>query len=414
MAVNMTHREFSLTQPVKMIHLNDVFQLDLNIWSSSPGLPWKELGYKTKREIRDDPDAVRRVRWFWHRIKQGEVIHAPDSCAFVRSHLVPIGENKVRAVWGYPATLTFGEAMFAVPLIDAYKNVFKPYLAYGFETGTGGFRKLWRRFAKHDKFYCLDFKSFDKTVPAWLINHAFDILEYNIDFVHYQDYGTADARKNHRMWQYIRNYFINTPIRLCNGERYRKSQGVASGSYFTQLIDSIVNSIITNYWCLRLTGSAPADYLVLGDDSIVASNCDVDLDDIDDLVQTLGMKINLKKSMKSRSLAKCTFLGYSIGPDGIPFKDRDDLMASIYYPERPDKSWDDVASRALGILYANLGWHNDVHQFCDAIVRFKPFDLHLTRPQIKYMRFVLGLSEENIGKLPPPSQFDFTIKLHQG
>lgn len=54
-----------------MIHLNDVFQEDLEIWSKSPGLPWKDLGYKTKGDIKRDPEAIRRVRYFWHLVKAG-------------------------------------------------------------------------------------------------------------------------------------------------------------------------------------------------------------------------------------------------------------------------------------------------------------------------------------------------------
>ena len=45
-------------------NLNDVFQLDLDIWDKSPGLPWTQIGYKTKGDIKHDPDAVRSVGVF--------------------------------------------------------------------------------------------------------------------------------------------------------------------------------------------------------------------------------------------------------------------------------------------------------------------------------------------------------------
>lgn len=55
-----------------MLHLNDVFaKKDLEIWNRSPGLPWKELGYKTKGDIQHDPDAIARIRLFWHKVKTG-------------------------------------------------------------------------------------------------------------------------------------------------------------------------------------------------------------------------------------------------------------------------------------------------------------------------------------------------------
>lgn len=408
LAVSNAHRDFKLAVPIKMLHLNEVFQQDLPIWSSSPGLPWKDCGYKTKGDIKRDPEAVRRVRKFWHKVKRGEPLRPPDSLAYVRSHLVPIGEEKVRAVWGYPATMTFGEAVFALPLINAYKKCVRPVIAYGYETAIGGFSKLYRRFVNRKRYYCLDFKSFDKTLPEWLINYAFDILEYNIDFSHYQGYGVADARWNHGMFDYIRNYFIHTTIRMCNGERYRKNSGVASGSYFTQLIDSICNAILVQYWCLKLTGRPPVDYIVFGDDSLVAVDTVVDIDDINDLMQLLGMKLNLKKSMASRYLIGCTFLGYEIGIGGLPSKPENDLLASLFYPEFPDKEWDNVATRALGLMYANLGVHSGVHHLCEEIVRFKHFDLHLSRNQQRFLNFVLGI---DVKELKLKSQMSFFSDL---
>ncbi|CAK9811089.1 hypothetical protein ANTPLA_LOCUS6836 [Anthophora plagiata] len=61
---------------------------DLPIWSSSPGLPWNQQGYKTMGDIRHDRDAIQRVRYFWHRVKRGERVYNPDCCAFVRPQIV--------------------------------------------------------------------------------------------------------------------------------------------------------------------------------------------------------------------------------------------------------------------------------------------------------------------------------------
>lgn len=60
-AIRRTASAFQLREHVPLIHLNDVFKQDLPIWSSSPGLPWTNLGYRNKAAIRDDPDAVQRV-----------------------------------------------------------------------------------------------------------------------------------------------------------------------------------------------------------------------------------------------------------------------------------------------------------------------------------------------------------------
>lgn len=401
LAISAVRRDFQLPQRVKMLHLNEVFQQDLPIWSASPGLPWRQLGYRTKGDVRRDPDAVSQIRRFWHFIKRGARYSAPDSLCYVRSHLVPVGESKIRAVWGYPATMTFGEAVFALPLIDGFKRHVQGFIGYGYETAVGGFKRLWRRFCGRKRFYCVDFKSFDKSVPEWLIDIAFDILETNVDFVHYQGYGVADARLNHRMWCYIRDYFKNTTIRLCNGERYVKRSGVASGSYFTQLIDSVVNAILVNWWSLRLSGVYPEDYLVFGDDSLVALTTSVDIDDIDEMMQEIGMKVNMKKSFTTKLLEKCYFLGYYVGKNGIPYKDEVDLLASLYYPEHPDKTWDDLASRALGIGYASLGCSDLVYSLCLAITSNRPYKLTIGRSMERYMKYVLGLESLDLPPEPP-------------
>lgn len=279
---------------VKMMHLIDVFREDLPIWSRSPGLPWKDVGYKTNADIRDDPDAVNSVRKFWHYVKLGEKMNPPDCCAFVRSHKTKYPETKVRAIWEYPATMTFGEAVFAVPLIKAYQKGNSP-LAYGLEVGNGGFRRLKNDFTTYRHYLGLDFRKFDKTVPAWLIEKAFIILAYNIDFTHYGEYGVPDAHKMWRMFEYIQNYFINTTIRLANGDRFQKNSGVASGSYFTLLIDLIVNYILGTWFSL--------EQKVMGDEFFVGCTKKPDMDQMQLLAKSIGMEINIAKS--------CQYIKYS-------------------------------------------------------------------------------------------------------
>nr|QVG74789.1 RNA-dependent RNA polymerase [Riboviria sp.] len=401
-AIRRTCRAFQLPELVKPLHLNDVFKQDLPIWSASPGLPWTYYGYKTKGDIRKDPDAINRIRHFWHRIKTGQNIHLPDCCAFVRSHICKKGESKVRAVWGYPATVTFAEAMFALPLIRAYQTYRTP-IAYGYETGVGGMRKIFQQFK--GKYYLgVDFSKFDKTLPAWLIRIAFDILAYNINFKQYQDYGVPVASSLIKVWYVLVDYCINTRIRMCNGERYLKKAGLASGSYFTQLIGSICNHILLTYAALRHDIEIK-DILVFGDDSIMGVDEQFTPDDIQKVLSPFGLVVNVAKSGYSKNISNLMFLGYQIN-DGFPKKAREKAIASLVWPERNDRKWDDLASRALGILYANLGVDPYVDWICRTIVKLKPFDLALTRDQDRYLR-MLRLEV----KKDPPSMLDFLLRI---
>nr|APG78199.1 RdRp [Wuhan insect virus 24] len=401
-AIRRTRHAFQLPELVKPLHLNDVFQQDLPIWSSSPGLPWTQYGYKTKGDIRKDPDAINRIRHFWHRIKTGHNIRLPDCCAFVRSHICKSGEAKVRAVWGYPATVTFAEAMFALPLIRAYQTYRTP-IAYGYETGIGGMRKIFQQF-KGQYFLGIDFTKFDKTLPAWLIRTAFDILAYNIDFTKYQDHGVPFAPALLKMWNLLSDYCINTRIRMCNGERYMKRAGLASGSYFTQLVGSICNHILLTYAALK-RGVEIRDILVFGDDSILSTDDSLTPDDIQDALEPFGLVINVAKSGYSKNISNLSFLGYRIN-DGFPKKAREKSFASLVWPERNDRNWDDLASRALGIMYANLGVDPVVDYVCRRIVEFRSFDIVLTRDQQRY----LSMLKLEIGR-DVPTMLEFMLRL---
>lgn len=405
-AISKTADAFDLQQDIPMLHLNDLFRYDLNIWAKSPCLPWIQHGYRSKSEVRDDPKAVERIRWFWHRVKNSAEISAPDCCAFVRSHLTDAGDSKVRAVWGYPMTVTMGEAVFAVPLIEAYQTQRGHPIAYGYETAVGGVRKLIDEISGPGWYCALDFKSFDKTVPALLIEYAFKILSQNIDFGNYRWKGVARAKCMLRMYEYLKRYFINTPIRLSNGERYRKRSGVASGSYFTQLIDSIINYLIITWLCLETQGEFPEYLRVLGDDSVMRLRRPLDLNKVQELLSSIGMMLNLEKCVQSENLSELTFLGYQISY-GLPSKPFNKWMASLLYPEYPDESWDDVASRATGLLYANMGCDHQFDQLCRTIITQRDFVLKL-KPDLKMRLQIMGFKEI---KHEPPDRFYFLTLL---
>ncbi|APG78179.1 RdRp [Beihai barnacle virus 13] len=404
-AIADAYKEFGIGD-VKMLHLNDVMTYKgVDIWNRSPGLPWRQHGYKTKGEVVSDMDAQRSIRWFWHRIKDGAQMRAPDCSAFTRSHVCKVGEEKVRAVWGYPMTITMGEAVFAIPLIEAYKARGSP-IAYGYEISVGGARKIFRDMQTSEFKAALDLESFDKRVPRQLIEHAFDILAQNINFMEYRDRGIADVRRNIRMWEYLKQYFLDTPVRLCTGERYLKRGGVPSGSYFTQLVDSIVNYILVVWLAYELTGKKPRYLKVMGDDSIAGLDSPFHLHEADALLRTVGMKLNVPKSILSKDVADLTFLGYKIN-NGIPSRPFDKWIASLVYPETEDESWDDVATRALGLLYANCGVDSSFDRLCRHIINFKPFDLHISR---SLSRLLWSLGVTGLDKAVP-SSLDFYLRL---
>lgn len=291
-AIAKASRSFKLPELIPMIHLKEVFEEETLIWSAPPGLPWNQKGYKTREDIKRDPDAIERVRWFWHRLKDGEKLVLPDYCA---------GE--------YPASITFAEAVFVLPLIEAYTRAETP-LAYGYENGNAGCKKLLDHM-KGNYFLRLKFKAFDKTVPAWLIKIAFDILFVRVNFAIFKDYRIADAERMIRMWDIVADYFIDTPIRQRNGKRYQKHGGIASGSYFAQLIRSICNYIAVQYVCLKLFTDIES-IKVFGDDSLLGVSKKCSPADFITYLADIGLDINIKEFSCSQYLSDLTFLDYRI------------------------------------------------------------------------------------------------------
>lgn len=148
------------------------------------------------------------------------------------------------------------------------------------------------------------------------------------------------------------SYFIHTPIRLNDGRRYKKRGGVPSGSGFTNLIDSIVNAIVTRYSLYHTTGSLPFADLYMGDDSFFASESPISIESLAEFISDVfGMVINVNKSWVTNRLDMIHFLGY-YNKDGVAIKPQDTILASFIYPERKPDSIEVTCARALGQLWS--------------------------------------------------------------
>jgi hypothetical protein len=139
------------------------------------------------------------------------------------------------------------------------------------------------------KIVALDYSGFDTTISKTMIKYAFRILGTWFTEEDCAEYGYND----------LVSYFIRTPIVMPDGHIYRgKEHGVPSGSYFTQLVDSIVNVALcyalASRFNFKFTGTS---LLVLGDDSIMnVTHGDVDLIAWAHYLGEFGLKLNINKS----------------------------------------------------------------------------------------------------------------------
>lgn len=276
--------------------------------------------FSSKKEV-SEKDYLRMLRWLDSK-------RSPDPC--VAYHRVQHGVEgpKQRLVWGYPQSITMAESTFARPLINHYLNSRCP-MAIGMHR-----HKLSARMVSllnvHAK-YGLDFSGFDASIHARLIDMAFSILAKQIDW-------SVSSKSD---WNKIVNYFIHTPILMPDGEVYTKHKGVPSGSYFTQMIDSIVNYFAIQYVVISLFGYAVQldKILVLGDDSLFSLPKAISLKQASVLFAALGLKINVLKSVVSLDNEPVHFLGH-VWKHGLVDRDPLDIAKRMAFPERHSSEQD--------------------------------------------------------------------------
>lgn len=273
--------------------------------SKSSGLPLmtskaKSLVYSLDRET---------------QIRSG--IKAPNPCvAYKRTQK----NNKTRLVWGYPLEMTIMEARFARSLIDHFKKHTSP-MAFGLTKVALGAR-IHRNFEDQPgTTVCLDFSKFDSTISQTMIRQAFRIL------------GTwfTEEDKEKYGWRTVIEYFIHTPIVMPDGHLYTgKNHGVPSGSYFTQIIDSIVNVAMMyalQYSCGMQFRSE--SLLVLGDDVIVQLKGNVELKRYSDYLASAGLNLH---GEEKTVVGECHFLG-ATWIKGKPHRPVKELVESAIFPE---------------------------------------------------------------------------------
>lgn len=257
---------------------------------------------------------------FWYALDREQQVllgkKAPSPClAGKRSQ----SGKKVRLVWMYPMEMTLMESRFARPLIDEFL-ISRTTMAFGYMKWELGALVDSISNEMGGEVVAMDYSKFDSSISSYLIKQAFSILATWFDPEDLEKYG----------WSKIIEYFIYTPIVMPDGNLYRgKKHGVPSGSYFTQLIDSIVNTILIGAISHKFKlGIHWTRFLVLGDDVIISfDNARQLMPEIASFLKEFGITLNLEKQK-----FESHFLG-AYWYHGKPFRDFEELKTKAVYPE---------------------------------------------------------------------------------
>lgn len=344
MAIYKAASAFKLPNPVRSISWNSLARVPF-IPSSSAG--W---GFKGKK---GDPGnhaaaiskAVLSLKW-WSEDQSNPnptFRYHPD-LAWTRTSLGTVEDPKIRNVWGKSFDNIILEGITASPLIDAYRTHSSPM-----PLGVNFFRKLPSiinnaLFDGFNQYYGvgIDLSSFDSSVQPWLIEESFKILEDNIIFSDEEGYLS---------FLYSKHHFIHTPVVMPDGRLWLKHLGVPSGSYFTQLIDSIANYIATTYVQLTHYGQS-FKTSVLGDDSLFGVPIEFGEPNLNDFVphySKLGFTMHPKKSLVADNPSQLEYLGHCARGAKVD-RETAGMMRLALFPEHPVAGPAHSLNRIKGIL----------------------------------------------------------------
>lgn len=269
--------------------------------ATSPGIRWKKMGYRTKREalmpaIYDATIVLNRL------IEDGKPYQVPPCGVAGRgkrmsSDRVSGVKKEGRLIVMPDLTHHLLGTMASGPLLGEIRGYDKS--DGGVLLGMGPFSANYQELAEWcsgaASYFFLDFSGFDQKVPAPLLSHVMRYVSSKFE----KTPGSA------AYWRSQVENLVRTEICMPDGSVYKKSRGVASGDPWTSIAGSYANWIALKRVCNRM--GLKVKIWTFGDDSLVAVYDQVmekgDLERVSRLLeQDFGMVVSTEKSYTSTVL----------------------------------------------------------------------------------------------------------------
>lgn len=293
-------------------------------------------------------------------------VKAPNPCiAYKRTQQ----GNKTRLVWGYPLEMTIMESRFARPLIEQFLCMETP-MAFGLSKLSLGSKIHRYNVDGKGTIVCLDYSKYDTTLSKTMIRQAFRILS---------TWFTREDRES-LGWSTVVSYFISTPIVMPDGHLYTgKDHGVPSGSYFTQMIDSIVNVALSYALSYKFDFKIGHKSLyVLGDDVIMSVVGDVNLERwARYLLRQFGLRLH---DDEKTEIGRPHFLG-AYWDKGKPDAPIDSLVNKACFPEKFRNYEGKPHTGAEAVLASYASNYLSAHRFLPTGRRLIPRIKDMSYPQ---------------------------------
>ena len=237
-------------------------------------------------------------------------------------------KHKQRLVWCVNASVVLVEALYARPLMD---HVLPRIVQYAGGKAPRDIRRRLRRWGTRWSWVCLDYSKYDSTVPKWIIKSVFEMIKEKFPAC---EHDTID---------WICYEFIHTKIILPDGSERTKCKGIPSGSYFTQIVGSLVNMLMIRTWQYSLYGEnvdayttveGAISFMVMGDDNIVFMAEEINRKKLASyLKKNFGVVVHGEKCDYGTNMDDPVFLKRTWCEDG-EWRDPLELFINMCHPER--------------------------------------------------------------------------------
>nr|CAH2618892.1 RNA-dependent RNA polymerase [Racomitrium varium deltapartitivirus]CAI5383895.1 RNA-dependent RNA polymerase [Racomitrium varium deltapartitivirus] len=279
-----------------------------------------------------------------------ELINSTPDVAFVRTQLsyLPI-KQKIRNVWGEAFHYIILEGLYACPLIEYFKENDTFYFL-GADPLLEVPLKIQERVSGSTAVYMIDWSEFDATCQPWEIYFAFSLLKSMLRF---------PPEEGGQLFDFLVELFIFRKVLKPDGTLVLKDIGIPSGSYFTNLIGSIINYTRIQFIWFSLSGEF-VNTTVQGDDSITSvSNTQVIHPiDMTRLAQPLGWKLTWEKCKIGYINDDVTFLSRTVRGYQM-YRTELDLIRRACYPEYPNED-PTISTLRVYSLWRDGGMESDI------------------------------------------------------
>jgi hypothetical protein len=193
---------------------------------------------------------------------QGVINSSTPDMAYTRTQLTQLTEGlKVRNVFGQAFQYILIEGLSAYPLMEFFSRN-DTFFFVGKDPRTSVPDLLEQLKRESTTLMSIDWSAFDTSVENWEILDAFDLLESLLTFPNL---------KSRACFEFSKVFFINRKIAAPDSQVYMKHAAVPSGSFYTMIIDSIVNWRRILYLHHRAYDCFPKSVYAQGDDSLLGT-----------------------------------------------------------------------------------------------------------------------------------------------